>query len=87
MAQTQKLVKCGIIALHKEGEMPCCGSASSAPPGCSPEPKARVTKEMTRTPASSYPGQRVLQVIVGQGHHELAGLGQSARRYRAFLLD
>ena len=52
-----------------------------------PGAKARVTKEMTRTPASPYKVSAYCRLIVGQGHHELTGLGQSARRYRAFLLD
>src|SRR6478672_1535358 len=33
------------------------------------------------------PGERVLQVIVGQRHHQSAGLGQAAGRRRRFELD
>jgi hypothetical protein len=67
--------------------MPCRGGASSAPPGSSPGAKGPRDERDDQDAGKPVPGQRVLQVIVGQGHHELAGLGQSARRYRAFLLD
>ena len=54
---------------------------------CAPGTERPGDKDDDQGQGEAVPGHGVLQVLVGQLHHELARLGQAARRRRRFLLD